>query len=654
MWKQEAMLGHIIPVLTVLFSGLLWAGAQNVAHMPPKLRYPSRQPELFVSLGQNVALFCRADGIPAVVYEWFRNDNPIQSNFITFNNLSGDLQIKQITEREEGFFNCRAKNVYQGQEALAVSPKIEVRLARIGNFPPTTSTPQYNFTEGGYAKVPCDERLPENYGPTAFEWIKPAGQNFDRVEPDERIFIDQEGNLHFSYITKDDQNIAGNRDYRCAMYNIITETIRLGQERKVFVSSASGGIPENAPSLAYSTQGDLLTVKRGNNAMLECFFSGYENASRKAPSVSWYNYENLRLTSGRRYQLKSDGRVLIIISVMESDENVYTCEGSNGLGSTKGRVHLNVTSPPIWVEPLQSTTAVQGQNAELRCLARSAASEMPPGQPVWYKNGNEMGNEIDPTKYLWSEEKTKLTVTNVQKNRDIACFQCSVQNSVGTEDSQGCLNVILPITMTVEPERLQQLITKGDFVNFSVIVESDPLTHIIDRWWIFKESEVAPEVGNPPPYVTYDAVTMEAYINTFLLTDEEFAYIGGVYRREMYNEYQSVFVDFNITVVTVAEVNSTVVKVNTTAEKVNTTAVTVNTTAVTVNTTAVTVTKEAPAGEDNQGYVISTEIIVAAVLVPVVVILLVIIGCFVYIKVYKKRGNALLSQPPWHMRMDEV
>nr|KAG5690508.1 hypothetical protein BaRGS_008935 [Batillaria attramentaria] len=413
-------------------------------------------------------------------YEWLWNDNTITSDVITYDANTGTLQIKGITQREEGFFNCKAKNTYQGQEAVAISPKIEVRIAR---------------------------------------------------------------SLHFAYIERGDENVDGNREYQCAMSNTIQGLIKLGGEKQVFVNSAGGPIPEREPTAEYGSSGDLLIVERNNDAILECVFSGYQNAATKVPTVTWLDNENKLISSSSKYSIENYGRTLRIRNVIESDEKTYFCQGKNGLGTaTKGLI-LNVTSSPIWVEPLQSVTVPEGQNAELRCYSRSAVGEVPPGPPEWYKNGVRMGSGTDPTKYKFSDGNRKMTVMYPNKASDIACFQCYVENSVGREFSDGCLNVILAITVTVQPDDLDQVVSKGDIVNLTVVATSDVLTPIKYRW-IFKN--VTYESNEAPPHVTYDPVTQLAFINTSVLTDEEYAEIDGVYRREIYHQYQSVFVDIQV------------------------------------------------------------------------------------------------------------
>ncbi|KAK7474902.1 hypothetical protein BaRGS_00033857 [Batillaria attramentaria] len=537
------MLVGVFPASVLLLCLAVFAQAQqvDVPRQPPYIMEPTTRSQKFVKAGEDVILQCNAEGQPDVVYEWLRNDNTITSDVIAYDANTGTLGIKGITQREEGFFNCKAKNTYQGQEAVAISPKIEVRIARVGDFPRDDGSQKtFTFTEGQYAKLPCAENLPVYYGPITFKWYTPKFGTLHEVIPDERKFIDQEGSLHFAYIERGDENVDGNREYQCAMSNTIQGLITLGGEKQVFVNSA---VPESKPSAEYGSSGDLLTVERNNDAILECVFSGYQNADIKVPTVTWLDNENKPITLSSKYSIENYGRRLIIRNVIQSDEKTYFCQGKNDLGTaTKGLI-LNVTSSPIWVEPLQSITVPEGQNAELRCYSRSAVGEVPPGPPEWHKNGVRMESGTDATKYKFSDGNRKMTVMYPNKANDIACFQCYVENSVGREFSNGCLNVILPITVTVQPDDLVQVVSKGDIVNLTVVATSDVLTPTKYRW-VFKN--VTYESNEAPPYVTYDPVTQLAFINTSMLTEEEFAEIDGVYGREIYHQYQSVFVDVEV------------------------------------------------------------------------------------------------------------
>ena len=57
------------------------------------------------------------------------------------------------------------------------------------------------------------------------------------------------------------------------------------------------------------------------------------------------------------------------------------------------------------------------------------------------ESANKTGNLV------FIHNMTALIVKSVKKDRDIACFQCSVGNSVGEVSSDGCLNVICKLVL---------------------------------------------------------------------------------------------------------------------------------------------------------------------------------------------------------------
>ncbi|PVD32185.1 hypothetical protein C0Q70_07614 [Pomacea canaliculata] len=306
-------------------------------------------------------------------------------------------------------------------------------------------------------------------------------------------------------------------------------------------------VPNSAPKLQYSTSGSFLTVEIGKNATLECVFSGYISSSipsETVPRVTWFDQDGRAITQGGRYDITSNGRILTIMNVTEDDEKTYRCRGSNSMSNDEGSLALNVTSQPIWVQRLESTTVVEGKDAVFQCVTRSAKGEQSPSQPKWSLNTDQMGSTYDPNKYQFNADKTKLTVKFVNKDKDIACFQCTVANSVGMVHDDGCVNVIKPIEIKVRPAA-EQSVNKGEEVDLTVVASTDPLyAPEMTYSWIFKN--VTYTGDKVPPHVSYDSVNNRAYINTSGLTDEEFKSIGGLYRRVISHPVETVYVDVSV------------------------------------------------------------------------------------------------------------
>ncbi|XP_025090626.1 neural cell adhesion molecule L1-like protein [Pomacea canaliculata] len=533
------MVSTILQLLFVL--GTLELSGADETRVPPSILSPTERQELVYVDKEKVEVRCSATGQPTPVYKWLWNENEIQSEYITFSESTGILTIPNLSTREEGLFLCHASNTFSnGRTATAVSAALEIRVGRIEDFLSRPLEPYYGI-EGNYVRIPCDKDLPVYYGAVTFKWYTVIGSVNDEVRLNERTFIDQGGNLHFSYVLKSDEK-TGDTLYKCAISSAKGGTIKLGNGNSLNVTSTAP-IANSKPRLMYNTSGSFLTVEVGNNARLECVFSGYTEAET-VPRILWYDQDGQAITQGGRYDITANGRTLIIKNVTEDDEKTYRCKGINSLGSDEGSMALNITSPPIWVQPVKSTTVVEGNDAMFTCTTRSAKGEQKPSPPLWALNAKQMGSVYDPNKYQFNADKTTLTVKSVNKDTDIACFQCTVANSVGMVKDDGCINVIKPIEIKVRPAA-QQSVMKGDKVDLTVVATTDPLyAPDMTYSWIFNNVNYTGDKA--PPYVTYDIVNKLAYINTSELTDEEFKSIGGLYRRAISHPVQTVYVDVTV------------------------------------------------------------------------------------------------------------
>ncbi|GFO37479.1 neural cell adhesion molecule l1 [Plakobranchus ocellatus] len=301
----------------------------------------------------------------------------------------------------------------------------------------------------------------------------------------------------------------------------------LGNETKKLRNQNDSAI---YPQFQYSNNG--MTAKLFSDATLECFFSGYDPLSdRKVPQIKWFDDVSNEITAYSNppnYSISPDGRKLTIKNIQERDEKNFYCQGTNNAGqSAKQKVFLNVISAPIFLTEgrPKDITRPEDKDAVFNCHARSLQGETPPGEPEWFINGLKAGSHLDPKKYQFSDDKTKLTVMKLSKATDIQCVQCKVSNQYGTIWGNACLNVILPITVTNDP-KLHQEIKKGDIVNLTVTATTDPSETLAYKWEFNNETYPV-----KPPHVTYNPKTYDAYINTSLLTQEEYETIGGVYYR---------------------------------------------------------------------------------------------------------------------------
>ena len=80
----------------------------------------------------------------------------------------------------------------------------------------------------------------------------------------------------------------------------------------------------------------MITIE-GNTVALVC------NATGDPVPVQTWSQNGNELTSGGRYQISSDGRVLMVQGVIEAqDEGEFTCHASNVAGNDSATLTLSV------------------------------------------------------------------------------------------------------------------------------------------------------------------------------------------------------------------------------------------------------------------------------------------------------------------------
>ncbi|XP_071098526.1 contactin-2-like [Haliotis cracherodii] len=175
-----------------------------------------------------------------------------------------------------------------------------------------------NVTEGQPVSLTC--RDPPG---GRISWFQNCGNKCAQITTEPRRQIDQEGTLHFSYVTVTDTAL-----YKCSVSG--SDTMRLGSPVQLNVKE--GEAKDKVPTLLKSSGNN--DAKVGKDVTLQCIFSG-----RPVPTVSWFrNNANLNNADGVTIL---DGS-LTIRNVSEKDTGIYRCTGQNKAGSKYADLNLNV------------------------------------------------------------------------------------------------------------------------------------------------------------------------------------------------------------------------------------------------------------------------------------------------------------------------
>ncbi|BFZ11204.1 hypothetical protein BsWGS_14243 [Bradybaena similaris] len=461
-----------------------WSISQEEGLKPPNIATPRVRMDLYYNENTNVAVNCSADGNPAPTYKWMQNGTEIvPGQFITFDPAAGTLRIASFSRREEATYLCTASNSFGSNKVVSFAAPVRLWQTRVERFTGDAVTQQVQNHE--YLRLLCNKKAV--VGSTIkFNWYSAESTSINL--DNNRLFIDQEGNLHFTYLIDTDANLK----YMCGISVDQDKQIVLGTINNLVVNPNSNISPIK-PYLQYSNSG--VKGLRFSSAKLECMFSGYNPDSPSIPTITWRDDSGKIIQNSAKFSLSQDRRTLTIMNILEEDEKYYSCYAQNPAGEASGTVFLNVTSGPIFVNGAPIDVAKsQYTDAQFSCDTRSASGETPPSPPVWSINGEKMGPQT------------------------------------------------MPITIVKEPPSVQG-INYGDNVDLTVTATTDPAMVLNYRWVFDNKSYTGSE---HPPYMYYNPNNNLAYINTSSLTQEQYGEIGGVYQRVIYHQFDSKTVEVEV------------------------------------------------------------------------------------------------------------
>ncbi|CAG5117271.1 unnamed protein product [Candidula unifasciata] len=522
---------HICLLVSVLSIDL--SRSQSEVFKPPVITQPRTRMDWYYSMYSDVTVNCSADGVPAPVYTWTVNNQPvIQTPDISFDTVTGTLKIPSFTTREQATYVCTASNSVNGNKIVsyaAPSRLWQTRTEMVDEGSISQTVPEHS-----YVKMQCKKKIVVG-SQIKYNWY--SAEKTSISLDNNRLFIDLDGNLHFTYVIVNDQIL----NYMCGISAAQDRAIILGTRNNVVVTGNSNISPIK-PQAVYTNNG--VKGMRFSTAKLECMFSGYDPQSPYIPAITWRDDSGKIIeTKEPKYILSEDRRTLTITNLQEEDERTYTCEARNSAGDASAQVFLNVTSGPIFIngQPIDQTVS-QYNTVQFNCDTRSASREDPPSPPAWFINGQAWGSQIDPNKFELSPDNKILTIKNVTKPNDIMCIQCNVSNSEDSILANACLNVLLPIKIEREP-KLEQSIVYGDNLDFTVTASTDPAMTLSYRWEFNNKTYIG---ADHPPYMSFNPSTNLAYINTSSLTQEQYGEIGGTYRRVVFHLYDQKVVEINV------------------------------------------------------------------------------------------------------------
>lgn len=496
---------------------------------PPRIKKPSSQMRVIVPETQQFFTYqCEADGFPKPSYLWYRNDQQIDSTgeyIRAFDN--GSLHLRNFTSREQGYFQCRAKNKY----GTSVSVKLPIVMETPPMRLPDTPTEVVEVNEGEPAALYC-VKTPPTVPEYITRWYLEGGTK--EVRLNERIGTDSNGTLRFVYTEPSDS-----LNYICSLAPQSAGSqhlIRFYNKVKLEVRPKS---KENlSPKKEFAS--DKVKAQLEKTVTLECFFSGYP-----IPSIRWQNKINQNIAENtNRFQITDHGRQLVIKNVREDDEGPFTCTAQNSVDSAAATIQVNVTSPPLLIinndgtpSSLSSMTVPDQRDVTLHCKSRATAGETT-NKPEWYRNGETINKSNLQDRYSFNDARTELTIRNLIKDIDTACFQCNITNSEGYLFFDGYLRVIESIKIYRKPNQSISLLQSEELIDLRVSATADSCCTLNVLWYFNGTQKIMDELLKPP-FFNYSN-DGNLFLNRSSVSEEELAKIIGNYTFIVSNSFQSI------------------------------------------------------------------------------------------------------------------
>jgi receptor-type tyrosine-protein phosphatase zeta len=232
----------------------------------------------------------------------------------------------------------------------------------------------------------------------------------------------------------------------------------------------------------------------GRNVTLRCFFSG-----NPAPTILFTRRD--RSLPLNRITISKQDTELLIRDVQPEDEGDYVCRASNIVDSAEEIIQIDVQAAPVfrqWADRPHDINVTNGDTVVFMCNAEAE----PAANILWMKNGKPLDDKNLPAKFELSDNKRKLTISDVCKDcedgsSDLQVIQCNASNVHGYAFGTGYVNVLLKTQLRNASDiRVSVDQYQSQHFEFPCSALSDDLTPVTLKWFHYMSPDKQKPVQN--------------------------------------------------------------------------------------------------------------------------------------------------------------
>ncbi|XP_047359386.1 Down syndrome cell adhesion molecule-like protein Dscam2 isoform X44 [Vespa velutina] len=400
-----------ISLSSVLLRGSQFQLIEPVATKKPKFSSDAKKSWYDRVVGQDLTLFCPAQGFPVPTYRWYKfiegssRRQPVQLND-RVRQVSGTLIIREARVEDSGKYLCIVNNSVGGESVETV---LTVTAPLAAEIEPSTQTVDF----GRPATFNCNVR---GNPIKTISWLK-DGKPLGLEEPVLRI----------ESVKKEDKGM-----YQCFVRN--------DQESAQATAELKLGGRFEPPQIRQAFTEE--TLQPGPSMFLKCVASG-----NPTPEITW-ELDGKRLSNTERGQVGQyvtvNGDVvshLNISSIHTNDGGLYKCIAASKVGSAEHSARLNVYGLPF-IRHMDKKAIVAGETLRVTCPVAGYPIE----SIVWERD----------TRVLPINRKQKvfpngtLIIENVERMSDQATYTCVARNAQGYS-ARGTLEVQVMVAPQIAP-----------------------------------------------------------------------------------------------------------------------------------------------------------------------------------------------------------